>query len=257
MSIRRIWVVATNVFRSVVRDRVLYLLGLFTLILLLASRLLPEISSVAAEKTLVDLGLAAIAVFSLVVTLFVGSGLINREIEQRTVFTALSKPLSRSEFIIGKHLGLSAVTAVLIGTMGLVYLVVLQSYGIDFDWRYMGLTLLFLLLELALLNAFALLFGVSTSSLLATLLTLAVYITGHLSPDVVKLARLTDNPGLQQAVKGLYLILPDLSQFNLRNDSVYGILPATPTLIATAAYGVAYTVFILMLSSLIFSKKEF
>ncbi len=257
MSIRRIWVVASNVFREVIRDRIFYLLGLFALLLVIASRLLPEVANITAEKMLVDLGLGAIAFLGLVVTLFVGTGLINKEIEKRTVFLLISKPLSRAELIMGKHLGLSAVIAVLIGAMGLMYGLLLHSYGINVDVQQLGITLLFLLLELSLLNAFALLFGVSTSSLLATLLTLAVYITGHLSQDVVKLARLTENEGLQQSVQGLYLVLPDLSQFNFRNDVVYGLVPDTNTLLATAAYGIAYTVLLLLLSSFIFSRKEF
>lgn len=257
MNIRRIWVIAANVFREVIRDRVLYLLGLFALVLVLVSRLLPEISSIAADKILVDLGLGAIALFGLIITLFVGTGLVSKEVEKRTVFVLLSKPVSRAELIVGKHLGLTAVLAVLIAAMGGIYVLLLHLYGIPFDGETLAIVGLFLLLELSLLTAFALLFGVSTGPLLATLLTLAIYVMGHLSPDVVKLAQLTDSASLQQTVRSLYLLLPDLSQFNLRNDGVYNLLPTADTLLQTALYGMAYSILVLLLTSIIFSRKEF
>ncbi len=257
MNLQRVWVIAANVFREVIRDRVLYLVGLFALVLLLASRLLPEISSVAAEKTFTDLGLAAIGVFGLVVTLFVAPGLVNKEIDKRTVFILISKPLSRAELILGKHLGLCGVLAVLLAAMAGIYILLLQSYQIAFLPVPLALSLVYLLLELALLTAFALLFGSATSSLLATLLTLAIYLTGHLSPDLVQLAKLTENPNLQRVVRSLYLVLPDLSRFNFRNESVYGILPSANGLITTALYGIAYTFVLLVLTSFIFSKREF
>ena len=257
MNLRRIGVIASNAFREVIRDRVLYLLGLFTLLLVLGSRLLPEVSSIAADKILVDLGFGAIALFALVITLFVGTGLVSKEVEKRTVFVLLSKPVSRAELIVGKHLGLTAVLAVLIAAMSGVYMLLLHLYEIAFSWETLAIVGLFLLLELSLLTAFALLFSLSTGPLLATLLTLAIYVMGHLSPDVVKLAQLTDSEGLQQAVRSLYLVLPDLSLFNLRNDGAYNLLPATDILVQTALYGLAYSVLLLLLTSIIFSKKEF
>lgn len=257
MNIRRLWVIATNVFREVIRDRVLYLIGLYVLVMLLAGRLIPEVATVAADKILQDISLGAIALISLVVAVFVGSGLINKEIEKRTLLVLLAKPMGRSELIVGKHLGLSGVLAVLIAAMGAIHAGLLHSYSVSFDLGALAISLVFLWLELCLLAAVSLLFGVAMSSLLSTLLTLAIFAMGHLSPDLVKLAALAENPSLQKAVRGLYLVLPDLTRLNLRNDAIYSNLPTAGSLGAIALYALCYTVALLAASSLLFQRREF
>lgn len=257
MSWVRIGVIAANVFREVIRDRVLYLLGLFALLLVGASRLLPEVASVAANKILVDVGLAAIALLGVIVAVFVGTGLVNKEIEKRTVLVLVAKPMSRAELIVGKHWGLSAVLLVLVAAMGGIYFAVLGVSQIAVPVGSIVVALGFTWLELSLLTAIALVFGVSTSSLLATLLSLGMYLIGNLSPDLVKLAKITDNPGLQQVVQGLYLVLPDFSRLNWRNDAVYGILPPFQELVINGVYAVLYAVFLLVVASFIFQRREF
>ena len=113
-TLGRVVTIATNVFREVIRDRILYLIGFYALALMLAGRLLPEIAATTEKKILLDLSLAAMSVLGLVIAVFVGTGLVNKEIEKRTVFVLIAKPVSRTEFIIGKHWGLSAVLAVLV-----------------------------------------------------------------------------------------------------------------------------------------------
>ncbi|MBE9011086.1 ABC transporter permease, partial [Pseudanabaenaceae cyanobacterium LEGE 13415] len=113
----RIIAIASNVFREVMRDRVLYLIGLYAAGVLLASRLLPEVAASTEDKILLDLALAVMPVLGLIVAIFIGTNLVNKEFEKRTVFVLIAKPVSRAEFIIGKHWGLSAVLAILITTM--------------------------------------------------------------------------------------------------------------------------------------------
>ncbi len=257
MNLRRLLVIASNVFREVLRDRVFYLVGIFTLIMVLAGQLIPEVASIATGKVMLDVGLGAIALIGLVVTVFVGSSLIHKEIEKRTVLVLLAKPMTRSEFVVGKHLGLSAVLAVLIAAMGAIYFLLLRAYGIPFELVPLVLSLIFLWLELSLLAAVALLFGSAMSPLLTTLLTFAIYAVGHLSPDIVKLAAITENPGLQRAVRSLYLVLPDLDRLNLRNDAIYSNLPNGQGLGAIALYALVYIAFLLAGSSLIFQRREF
>ncbi len=257
MNLRRLFVIASNVFREVLRDRVLYLVGVFVLIMLLAGQLVPEVASLATSKVLLDLGLGAIALISLVVTVFVGSSLINKEIEKRTVLVLLAKPMTRSEFVVGKHFGLSAVLAVLIAAMGAIYFLLLRAYSVPFDFIPLFLSLVFLWLELSLLAAVAMLFGSAMSPLLTTLLTFAVYAVGHLSPDIVKLAAIAESPGLQKAVRSLYLVLPDLDRLNLRNDAIYSNLPNAQGLGTLALYALVYIAFLLAGSTLIFQRREF
>jgi ABC-type transport system involved in multi-copper enzyme maturation permease subunit len=257
MSIVRIWVIASNGFREVIRDRILYLIGFFTLLLVIALRLLPEVAAGTEDKILIDFGLAAIGVLGVIVAVFVGTGLINKEIEKRTVLVLIPKPLLRAELIIGKHLGLSGVLAVLIVAMTVINLSLLSFNQINYPLGNILLSTLYLFLELSLITAVALVFGVFTSSLLATLLTFGVYLMGNLSPDLLKLGNLSRNANIERLTQGLYLVLPDLSRLNLKNEAIYGTFPPPLRLLENGLYGLFYTVLLLVIAILIFSRREF
>jgi ABC-type transport system involved in multi-copper enzyme maturation permease subunit len=259
MAFSRIVVIARHVFLEVIRDRVLYLMALFALVMLAAAVLLPPVSAGTDQKILLDLGLAAMHLLSVIVAVFVGTGLVNKEIEKRTVLVLLAKPVRRSEFIVGKHLGLSAVLAVLLGGLGLMFTLLLLATGVLFSFASLALATGFMLLEAMLLTAVALLFGVFTSSLLATLLTFAVYLMGHLTQDLVAFAQSSEKTGLQQVITLGYLVLPDLERLNLRNLAVYGLelLPDALTLLAHLAYGLVYSALLLLLATVVFSRRQF
>ncbi len=257
MNVVRIWTIAANGFREVIRDRIFYIIGFFTLVLIIALRLLPEVALSADKKIFLDFGLGAIGFLSALVAIFVGTGLVNKEIEKRTVLVLIPKPLTRAELIVGKHLGLVAVLAVLVGVMTAIYLSLLGLSQIYYPTGTILVSLLYLLIELGLLIAVALMFGVLSSSLLGTLLTFGVYLMGHFSQDLVKLSELTENPGIKFLTQTLYLIIPDLSRLNLRNEAVYGLLPAPVTLWSNALYGIVYTVLLLTITIFIFSRREF
>lgn len=258
MNFQRVWTIATNGFRETIRDRVLYFLGFFALLLGLALRLLPEITAdITSDKLVLDFGLAAISVLSVVVAVFVGTGLINKEIERRTVLVLIPKPISRAEFIVGKHLGLAAVLWVLLACMAAIYFILLTLSGVTYPFLTMTVSMLYLFIELMLMVAVALVFGVFTSSLLAALLSLGVYLMGHFSPDLVELGELSDNEGVKTLTQTLYLILPDLSQFNLKNDAVYGIVPPVAELASRALYGGLYTTVLLAIAVFVFSRRQF
>lgn len=259
MSLGRIFVMATNVFREVVRDRILYIIGFYALLMVVAMQLLPQIAASTEDKIFLDFGLAAMNVLGLIVAVFVGTGLVSKEIEKRTVLSLIAKPISRSEFIIAKHLGLSSVLGLLVTVMTVIYLALLQFQGITYSLTSILLAAVFLFLQLSLITAFALALGVFTSSVLATLLTFGVYLMGNFSQDLVNIGRISKNPGFERLTSTLYLILPDLSRLDLKNQAVYGteLLPSPLTLLANAGYGVVYIVLILAIAILVFARREF
>jgi ABC-type transport system involved in multi-copper enzyme maturation permease subunit len=259
MVLSRIVVIARNVFLEVIRDRILYLIALFALLMVAASFLLPEVSAGAQDKITLDLGLAGIHLLSVIVAVFVGTGLVNKEIEKRTVLVLIAKPVSRAEFLIGKHLGLSAVLAVLIAALAAIFLAVVAFNGIEFPLQSVLISIAFMFLEVVLLTAVAIMFGVFTSSLLATLLTFATYLMGHLTQDLVALGELSENPALQRVTNGLFLVLPDLERLNLRNEAIYGmqLLPDHLTMLSNVLYGLIYTALLLTIAILIFSRRQF
>jgi ABC-type transport system involved in multi-copper enzyme maturation permease subunit len=257
MNLTRIFAIATNGFREVIRDRILYVLGFFVLLLVLASRILPPIAVSADEKIFLDLGIGAISLLGSIVAIFVGTGLINKEIEKRTVLILVPKPLTSAEFIIGKHLGLSGVLIVLVATMTGFYFAFMSLLGMNYPIQSLLIAIGYILLELMLLTAIAMTFGVFTSSILATLLSFGVYIMGHLSRDLLQLGKITENTGIERITKTLFLILPDLARLNLKNEAVYNILPSTGELINSLIYAILYITLLLTITITIFSRRQF
>jgi ABC-type transport system involved in multi-copper enzyme maturation permease subunit len=171
----------------------------------------------------------------------------------------IAKPISRAEFIIGKHWGLSSVLAVLVLAMTAIYLGVLSLRQIEYPLDSILLAALFQFLELSLITAIAILFGVFTNSLLATLLTIGVYLMGHFSRDLLSLGRLAQDASLEQATRIIYLVLPDLSRLDLKNQAVYGmsLLPGSVELLSSAVYGLIYIALVLTIAIVIFSRRQF
>ena len=257
ISILRIWAIASNGFREVIRDRILYLIGFFALLMAFAWRLLPEIAVGTHQKIFLDLGLAAIGLLGVIVAVFVGTGLINKEIDKRTILVLIPKPLSRAEFILGKHLGLSGVLAVMLGVMLVIYLLMLLGMKVSFQALPLIVSVFYLGLELILIAAVAIAFGVFTNSILASLMTFGVYLMGHISKDLIQLGIISKNPNILAITKNIYLILPDLERLNFRNEAVYGLLPSADVLIGNALYSLVYTGLLLGISILIFSRRQF
>jgi ABC-type transport system involved in multi-copper enzyme maturation permease subunit len=257
MNLVRIWAIAANGFREVIRDRILYIIGFFAILLVFASRLLPEISVGAEGKIFLDLGLALTSLFGALVAIFVGTSLINKEIEKKTVLVLIPKPLSRAEFILGKHLGLTAVLGVMVAIMTFIYWLLLLGAKIPFSLGHLLIVQGFLLIELSLLTAVAIAFGVFTSSILAALLSFGIYIMGHVSSDLLKLGSISKNSSIEALTQTIYLLLPDLERLNLKNDVVYGFLPSLDRLFADALYGILYTLVLLMVAIAIFSRRQF
>jgi ABC-type transport system involved in multi-copper enzyme maturation permease subunit len=246
-----------SVFREVIRDRVLYLVALFAIGLGLCIRLLPEISAGTQEKILLDVGLAAMSLLGLVIAVFVGTGLVNKELEKRTVLVLVAKPISRAEFIVGKHLGLSAVLAVLVAVMTAIYMAMLSLNHVFYPTSSILISSLFLFVQLSLITAVAIAFGVFTSSLLATLFTFAVFLMGNFTHDLVTLGKLSKNLAIERMTQNLFLVLPDLSRLDLKNQAVYGQLPNLDILLGNAGYGLLYIVVLLAIATFIFSLREF
>ncbi|NJL10497.1 MAG: ABC transporter permease, partial [Calothrix sp. SM1_7_51] len=144
----RIFVLSKNVFREVVRERILYIIAFYALILGAALHLLPQLAAATEDKMFLDFGLAVISLLGLIAAIFVGTAMVNKEIEKRTLLMLISKPISRSEFITAKFLGLSAVLAVLVAAMTLIYLAFLQFAQVPYPLTSILLAAVFIFLQL-------------------------------------------------------------------------------------------------------------
>lgn len=251
--------IAANVFREAIRDRTLYLAFVYAIVLVAAVGLLPEVSAGTEDKITVDVALSAMNVLGLLVTVFLGTGLINKEIDKRTVLILLSKPIRRGDLIVGKFLGLSAVIGVLVAFMQGILMLVLGLSNIPYPEIGLLVAALYLFIQLSVITAVAILFGVLTSSILATMLTFCIYVMGNLTRDLLQLGEISQNPVIERLATGLYLFLPDLARLDLKNDAVYGMaaLPNVGTLAVNALYGIVYIILLLSVAIAIFSKREF
>ena len=255
----RIWTIARNVFLEVVRDRILYVIGVFGIIMVMAITMLPEVAAGTEDKLIVDTALAAINILSLFVVALFGTGLINIEIEKKTVLVLIAKPVTRTEFILGKHLGLSLVMAVLIGALTLLMLGFFSFSGVPYQLGLMLLATLYMFLEMVLLIAAAMMFGVITSTVLATLMTLAIFAVGHEPRNILALDKIAESENFRRIAEGLFLVLPDLERLNLKNEIANGFVapPSGGGLLENAVYGLIYTALLLTITITVFERRQF
>lgn len=253
-GLKRVLVVATNTFRETVRERVLYNLVFFALLMTLAGLLLGELSIRQDEKIVKDIGLASMDLFGTLIAIFIGVGLIRKEIERKSLYPLLAKPLSRGEFLLGKFLGLAFTLLVNVGAMTAgLYLTLFATH------KPAGLGLLAavyaIYLGLMLSLAIALFFSsVASSSALAALCTVALVVAGRFSDVVRNMGEVTEAPAW--LIQGLYFALPNFRNFDLKHRVVYGEAIPTGDLLALGAYAALYTLVLLGAAHASFAGRD-
>jgi Cu-processing system permease protein len=256
---RRIRAIALNTFRESVRDRVLYNLILFVLILVAASVFVSDLSLDMESQFTAALGLSAMVLFGAVIAIFIGVGLVYKEIDKRTIYSLLSKPVHRHEFILGKYVGLCLTllvnTAVMVVATELALLYVNGRF-VPLHAAVLGASFL-IYLELVLLVAVALMFSSFSTPMLAALFSFAVYVIGHFSKDLLVMAALSESAVTRAMLNVLYYLLPNLSNFGFITEASHGrIMPARMALSATV-YALVYIGILLSAAVLIFQKRNF
>jgi len=258
-TIWRISAIARNAFREAVRDRVLYNLVLFVLLLTAASIFIGELSGGQERKIIVDLGLSAMLLFGMFISIFVGVGLVYKEIERRTIYAVFSKPVGRGEFLVGKYLGLcfTLLVNVVVMALGVSLALLYVSRGWDPLIPTIWPAVLLIYLELMLLTAVALLFSSFSSPALSALLTFLVFVAGHFSADLKVLAVSLGSTGARWFFTGLYYLLPNLANYSFISPAAHGRTPAAGFVFASALYAMVYIAVILAAATLIFSRRNF
>ncbi len=258
-SLRRVGTIARNTFREAVRDRVLYNLVVFALLLTAAAVFLGELSAAQEAKIIVDMGLSATLVFGVFIAIFVGVGLVYKEIERRTVYAIFAKPVGRGEFLVGKYAGLCLTLAVNVAVMGAgVSLALLYVRGgwtplAASIWPAVGL----ILFELMILVAVALLFSSFSTPALSALLTFAVFVIGHFSADMNAFAANAGGAPSRALFGALYYLLPNFSHFAYITDASHGRTPDPAAFAAAVLYALVYVAALVSASALVFNRRNF
>lgn len=251
-------IVAINTFREAVRDRVLYNLIFFALVMIGAAVLVGQISIGIDRLVIINLGLSSISVFGLIMAIFIGVGLVYKEIEKRTLYSLLSKPVRRWEFLAGKYAGLLLTLAVNTALMTLGLAIALLYIGGKFQRSDLSILIAvyFILLELALVTAIALFFSCFSSPMLSTLFTLGIYVAGTFASDIRELGHLSKSPVLETATKVIYYLLPNFHNFNAIAGAAYGDVIPSSLIWQNTLYAALYVTVVLLAAAAAFSGRN-
>lgn len=251
----RVVAVALNTFRETVRDRIFYLVAVFGLILLSSSAVLSPLTIGAQKKIVADVGLASMSLFGLLVVVFVGSSMLRKELDKRTITTILSKPISRREYLLGKYCGLSLTLLSMLLIMAVLFVLTTWLSGAGLGWRYLGAIYL-ILLELLLINAAVLFFASFVSPVLAAMFGLGLFAIGHLSEDILRFGQVVGGQLQARLCQVIYYVVPNLELFNRRGAVVHGDQIEVGYLLLITLYGASYTGLLVVLAGSIFARRE-
>jgi Cu-processing system permease protein len=264
-----ITLIALNVFRESVRDKVLYNLVLFAVLMMGASYLIGQLTAGQDVKIIKDLGLAATSIFGLFMAIFIGIGLVSKEVERRSIYSLLSKPIERSHLLLGKYLGLVLTLAVNLTIMAAALYVVLaymQWVGnpiVVSEWDRPALDPAMLkavaltFVELSVVTAIAVFFSTFSTPMLSAAMTFGFFIAGRFSADLRNFHDVVESPAAARLAGALYWILPNLGRFDVRSQVVHGAAVPAEYLALSTAYGALYVAALLVAATAVFVRRDF
>jgi len=255
---RRAGVVALNTFREAVRDRVLYNLVFFALLMMIAAIAVGQISIGIEQTVIVSLGLTAISVIGLLISVFIGVALVSKEMDKRTLYTLLAKPVRRWEFLLGKFAGLVLTLAVNTAAMalGLLLVMIYVKHTLERSDAVVLVAVYFILLKLALIVALALMFSCFTTPLLAILFTVGLYIVGLYVQELRNVPVNVMSPAMAAFTKWLSYLLPNFENFNVMAMAAHGKAVPGAFILQNTLYTVVYCAIVLTAAAAVFSRRN-
>ena len=261
--------VASAVYRESVRDRVPLTIVGFGVLLVAASYLIGQLTAGQDLKIIKDLGLAAINLLGLFIAIFIGINLVAKEVERRSIYNLLSKPVTREQFLIGKYLGLVTTLAVNIAAMCVAFYAVLfyqdwmASAPVRASWPAPAMdprlliAVVLIFAELMLVTAVALFFSSFAGPLVAIMLTFALWVAGHFNADLRQFEQVVDSVAVAYVARALYYLLPNFAPFNVKAEVVHGIAVAPSHVWLTLAYAGIYITMLLVAATVVFRRRDF
>jgi len=253
----RILTIASNTFREAVRDRVLYNLIAFALLMVGAAILVGQISIGIERLVVLNLGLTAVSVFGMLIAIFIGIGLVSKEIEKRTLYTVLSRPVRRWEFIVGKYFGLAGTLVVntflmTVGVLGALFYV---SHKIERLDAWVLVAVYFIVLQFLIITALTLLFSSFSSTIMSAVFAFALFVIGSFAEDLRGFAEIT--PGIAgMLAKGAAYVVPNFSALNVITSVAHGETVAGKLIFFNTAYAIFYSAAVLAGAVLIFDRRS-
>jgi ABC-type transport system involved in multi-copper enzyme maturation permease subunit len=252
----KIRAIALNTFKEATRNKIYYLLIFFGIFFVLSSKLVTLLTIGDKVKVLKDLGLASINFFSVLIAIFTGIDLVYKEIEKKTIYNILSKPISRSCFIIGKFFGLALTLFVALISMVVIFFLFMLLFSGELDVKILVYFIL-LYFELLIITSISLLFSSISTPLLSSVFTISLYLIGHVIWTFNEFKDKIINPVIKVISYILYYTLPNLEKFNIKNSIVMNVDIDIGMILSSICYAIFYITALLTLTILIFNKREF
>ena len=253
---RAIGIIALNTFRETLRDKILYNLLLFAFVLIGGSVVLGELTIMEHHKIVTDMGLAAINGVGVVIGMFVGIVLVSKEIERRTVYTIMARPITRTQFILGKYAGLIITLMANMLIMFGVFVMTLWANEAPVSMALFQAVQL-IAVEVLLVTAIALFFSTFTSTTLSAILTLGVFVIGHLTTDLKGIAEQSKGEAVKVIMNGLYYVCPNLEVLNVKGQAAMGQVVSLSYQVLSSVYGLLYASLLIAAACLVFERREF
>jgi len=218
--------------------------------------LLADLSITEHHKVIADMGLAAINLIGVIIAMFVGISLVNKEIERRTIYTIMARPISRTLFIMGKYFGLALTLSVNMAVMLAVFLLTLWLYHVPIE-RSLFQAVQLMFVEILLVTAIALFFSTFTSSTLSAIFTLGLYVIGHLTADLRTMVANSEGGVGKIVVTLLYYLCPNLEMLNIKGQAAAGVAAAPDYMLLASLYGLLYAGVLVTGACLVFQRRDF
>lgn len=254
----KVWTVAANTFREAVRDRVLYNLVFFALLMMGAAILVGQISIGIEQSVIVSLGLTAISVIGIFIAVFIGVGLVSKEMDKRTLYALLSKPVERWQFLLGKFAGLVMTLTVNTAAMtgGLYAALWTVKHSLEKSDLYLMAAVYLILLKLSLIVGLAMLFSCFTTPFLAILFTLGVYVAGLFAEELRTMQAVSLTASTMKMLRGISYLLPNFQNFNVMGAVAHGRGVAGRLVLQDTWYTILYSAMVLAAAAMIFSRRN-
>jgi len=253
----RLAAITLNTFREAVRDRVLYNLILFALLLVASAPLFGEISLGLEKLIIVNVGLSSISIFGIIIAIFIGIGLVSKEIEKRTLYTILSRPVRRWEFITGKYLGLllTLVVNAAFMTFGFfVALLVVTRHLVREDAGFL-VAIYFIILQFFIVTAITLLFSSFSSPIFSAIFAFALFVIGTFSDDLRNFAAIAEG-ATKWLATGAAWVVPNFSSLNVILQAAHGQHIRGQLILFNTVYSLLYSAAAIALAVIIFERRN-
>ncbi len=254
--IRPVWIIAKNTYREIIRDRVLYGIVVFALLLIGMSVALGELSFTEQARISANFGFTGIQLSACILAVFAGSSLVSKEIEKQTILTLLARPITRAQFLVGKFTGLSLVILTIMAGLAAVLAVLVAALDLPINGAF-AVALYGIVLEALILLGLALLFGSFARPMMTVTFTAALFLIGHWVGTLRFFTEKSESGVFKVIASFLTRVVPDLERFNWRTAPVYQIPVPAHEVLATTVYAAGWIVCLVAATVLVFRKRDF